>query len=42
MGSTHNRNQEQAKNPNGSFARQVTRVFDSMNRPPKVTAGTTQ
>ncbi|MCD9227413.1 RHS repeat protein, partial [Ralstonia pseudosolanacearum] len=37
-----NRTQEQAKDPNGNLARQVTRVFDSMNRPLKVTAGTTQ
>ncbi len=37
-----NRLQEQAKDPSGNLARQVTRVFDSMNRPLKVTAGTTQ
>ncbi|AXV83041.1 type IV secretion protein Rhs [Ralstonia solanacearum] len=37
-----NRTQEQAKDPSGSLARQVTRVFDSMNRPLKVTAGTAQ
>ncbi|MHA6882178.1 RHS repeat protein [Ralstonia pseudosolanacearum] len=37
-----NRTQEQAKDPNGNLARQVTRVFDSMNRPLKVTVGTTQ
>ncbi len=37
-----NRTQEQAKDPSGSLARQVTRVFDSMNRPLKVTVGTTQ
>ncbi|WP_328516771.1 RHS repeat domain-containing protein [Ralstonia pseudosolanacearum] len=35
-----NRTQEQAKDPNGNLARQVTRVFDSMNRPLKVTVGT--
>nr|WP_158014548.1 RHS repeat domain-containing protein [Ralstonia solanacearum] len=37
-----NHSQEQAKDPNGNLSRQVTRVFDSMNRPLKVTAGTTQ
>ncbi len=37
-----NRSQEQAKDPSGNLARQVTRVFDSMNRPLKVTVGTTQ
>ncbi|MHA6834227.1 RHS repeat protein [Ralstonia pseudosolanacearum] len=37
-----NRTQEQAKDPSGNLARQVTRVFDSMNRPLKVTVGTTQ
>ncbi|MHA6862346.1 RHS repeat domain-containing protein [Ralstonia pseudosolanacearum] len=35
-----NRTQEQAKDPSGNLARQVTRVFDSMNRPLKVTVGT--
>ena len=37
-----NRTQEQAKDPSGNLARQVTRVFDSMNRPLKVTVGATQ
>ncbi|MHC6085130.1 RHS repeat protein [Ralstonia solanacearum] len=37
-----NRTQEQAKDPNGNLARQITRVFDSMNRPLKVTVGITQ
>ncbi|MGA3844074.1 RHS repeat protein [Ralstonia nicotianae] len=37
-----NRTQEQAKDPSGSLARQVTRVFDSMNRPLKVTVGNAQ
>ncbi|MHC6085129.1 RHS repeat domain-containing protein [Ralstonia solanacearum] len=37
-----NHTQEQAKDPNGNLARQVTRVFDSMNRPLKVTVGNTQ
>ncbi len=37
-----NRTQEQAKDPSGSLARQVTRVFDSMNRPLKVTVGIAQ
>ncbi|MFV8577738.1 RHS repeat protein, partial [Ralstonia pseudosolanacearum] len=37
-----NRTQEQAKDPSGNLARQVTRVFDSMNRPLKVTVGTAQ
>ncbi|MHA6883003.1 RHS repeat protein [Ralstonia pseudosolanacearum] len=37
-----NRTQEQAKDPSGNLARQVTRVFDSMNQPLKVTVGTTQ
>ncbi len=37
-----NRTQEQAKDPSGNLARQITRVFDSMNRPLKVTVGTTQ
>ncbi|AXW63511.1 type IV secretion protein Rhs [Ralstonia solanacearum] len=37
-----NHTQEQAKDPNGNLSRQVTRVFDSMNRPLKVTVGTTQ
>ncbi len=35
-----NRTQEQAKDPSGNLARQVTRVFDSMNRPLKVNVGT--
>ncbi|MEF3062986.1 hypothetical protein V4C85_24510, partial [Ralstonia solanacearum] len=35
-----NRTQEQAKDPNGNLARQVTRVFDSMNRPLQITLGT--
>ncbi|KLT21416.1 type IV secretion protein Rhs, partial [Ralstonia solanacearum] len=34
-----NRTQEQAKDPSGNLARQITRVFDSMNRPLKVTVG---
>ncbi|WP_276145409.1 hypothetical protein [Ralstonia solanacearum] len=42
MGSTPNRNQEQAKAPSGGLARQVTGVFDSMNRLLKVTVGNTQ
>ncbi|KFX76719.1 hypothetical protein KR98_23215 [Ralstonia solanacearum] len=37
-----NRTQEQAKDPNGNLARQINRVFDSMNRPLKVTVGNTQ
>ncbi len=35
-----NRPQEQAKDPSGNLARQVTRVFDSMNRPLQITLGT--
>ncbi|WP_282600739.1 RHS repeat domain-containing protein [Ralstonia pseudosolanacearum] len=35
-----NRSQEQAKDPSGNLARQVTRVFDSMNRPLQITLGT--
>ncbi len=35
-----NRTQEQAKDPSGNLARQVTRVFDSMNRPLQITLGT--
>ena len=35
-----NRTQEQSKDPSGNLARQVTRVFDSMNRPLQVTVGT--
>ncbi len=35
-----NRTQEQAKDPSGNLARQVTRVFDSMNRPLRITLGT--
>ena len=34
-----NRTQEQSKDPNGNLARRITRVFDSMNRPLKVTVG---
>ena len=37
-----NRTQEQSKDPNGNLARQITRVFDSMNRPLKVTVGAAQ
>ncbi|WP_426398809.1 RHS repeat protein [Ralstonia sp. R-29] len=37
-----NRVQEQSKDPSGNLARQITRVFDSMNRPLKVTVGATQ
>ncbi|WP_240435772.1 RHS repeat domain-containing protein [Ralstonia solanacearum] len=37
-----NHTQEQAKDPNGNLSRQVTRVFDSMNRPLKVTVGNAQ
>ena len=37
-----NRVQEQAKDPSGNLARQITRIFDSMNRPLKVTVGATQ
>jgi YD repeat-containing protein len=37
-----NRVQEQSKDPNGNLARQITRVFDSMNRPLKVTVGGTK
>ncbi len=37
-----NRTQEQSKDPSGNLARQITRVFDSMNRPLKVTVGATQ
>ena len=37
-----NRVQEQSKDPSGSLARQITRVFDSMSRPLKVTVGATQ
>ena len=36
-----NRVQEQAKDPSGNLARQITRVFDSMNRPLSVTQATT-
>ena len=35
-----NRTQEQSKDPGGTLARQITRVFDSMNQPLKVTVGT--
>ncbi|MEF9388529.1 RHS repeat domain-containing protein [Ralstonia solanacearum species complex bacterium KE056] len=35
-----NRTQEQAKDPSGNLARQVTRAFDSMNRPLQITLGT--
>jgi len=34
-----NRTQEQSKDPGGSLARQITRVFDAINRPLKVTVG---
>ena len=34
-----NRIQEQAKDPNGNLARQITRVVDSINRPLKITVG---
>jgi len=34
-----NRVQEQAKDPNGNLARQITRVVDSINRPLKITVG---
>ncbi|WP_412771166.1 RHS repeat protein [Ralstonia solanacearum] len=37
-----NRTQEQVKDPSGHLARQITRVFDSMNRPLKVTVGAMQ
>ena len=37
-----NRVQEQAKDPNGNLARQITRVVDSINRPLKITVGATQ
>ena len=37
-----NRLQEQSKDPSGNLARQITRVFDSMNRPLKITVGATQ
>ncbi|WP_231670119.1 RHS repeat domain-containing protein [Ralstonia solanacearum] len=37
-----NRVQEQSKDPSGNLASQLTRVFDSMNRPLKVTVGATQ
>ena len=37
-----NRTQEQSKDPGGTLARQITRVFDSMNRPLKVTVGAAQ
>lgn len=36
-----NRTQEQIKDPSGSLARQVNRVFDAMNRPLQVTVGAT-
>ncbi|WP_442965494.1 RHS repeat domain-containing protein [Ralstonia sp. A12] len=35
-----NRTQEQAKDPSGNLARQISRVFDSMNRPLRTTVGT--
>ncbi len=35
-----NRTQEQAKDPNGNLARQVTRIFDAINRPLRITVGT--
>ena len=34
-----NRIQEQAKDPSGNLARQITRVVDSINRPLKITVG---
>ena len=37
-----NRTQEQSKDPGGNLARQITRVFDSMNRPLKITVGAAQ
>ena len=37
-----NRTQEQSKDPSGNLARQLTRVFDSMNRPLKITVGAMQ
>ena len=37
-----NRTQEQSKDLSGNLARQITRVFDSMNRPLKVTVGAAQ
>jgi YD repeat-containing protein len=37
-----NRTHEQSKGPGGNLARQITRVFDSMNRPLKVTVGAAQ
>jgi len=36
------RTQEQSKDRGGNLARQITRVFDSMNRPLKVTVGAAQ
>jgi len=35
-----NRTQDQVKDPSGNLARQITRVFDSMNRPLQITLGT--
>ncbi|MDB0573925.1 RHS repeat protein [Ralstonia solanacearum] len=35
-----NRTREQAKDPNGNLARQVTRIFDAINRPLRITVGT--
>ncbi|KHK54123.1 type IV secretion protein Rhs [Ralstonia sp. A12] len=37
-----NRTQDQSKDPSGNLTRQITRVFDSMNRPLKITVGATQ
>ena len=37
-----NRTQDKVKDPSGNLARQITRVFDAMNRPLKITVGATQ
>ena len=37
-----NRTEDKVKDPSGNLARQITRVFDSMSRPLKVTVGATQ
>lgn len=37
-----NRAKEQAKDPRGNLAHQITRVFNSMNQPLKVILGATQ
>ena len=42
LDATGNRTQEQSKDQSGRLARQITRAFDSMNRPLKVTVGATQ